>query len=196
MSNEIITIIEWAAAAAGLINVFLLTRQTIWAWPAGLTSVFLYAFVFYHNRLYSDVVLHIIYVCLNIFGWYKWATKSVVQSESLKVSTLTVKEILLWSILILIGFFIWGTLLSKNTNADFAYPDAFILMASLVAQYLLAVKKLENWIIWIIVDIVAVTIYFLKGLYVTSVLYLIYLILCIHGYFEWRKSINSISIKG
>ena len=75
----------------------------------------------------------------------------------------------------------------KNTSAVYVFPDAFILVASLVAQYLLALKKIENWILWILVDIIAIIIYYLKGLYVTSGLYLLYLILCISGWLQWSK---------
>ena len=190
MSAQLLSVLEWTAAIAGLINVFLLTRQTVWSWPFGLISVFLYAFVFYHNRLYSDVLLHIIYVVLNIFGWYKWANKKNALADSdLKVSVLGPVQRSTYAIMIVIGFLIWGYLLKRNTNADFAYTDAFILMASLCAQYLIAIKKLENWIIWIIVDMVAITIYYLKALYVTSGLYAIYLCLCILGFMTWRKSL-------
>lgn len=190
MSAQLLSVLEWTAAIAGLVNVFLLTRQTVWSWPFGLVSVFLYAFVFYHNRLYSDVLLHIIYVVLNIFGWYKWAHKKNALSDSdLKVSVLGPVQRSTYAIVIVIGFLIWGYLLKRNTNADFAYADAFILMASLCAQYLIAIKKLENWVIWIIVDIVAITIYYLKALYVTSGLYAVYLCLCILGFMKWRKSL-------
>jgi nicotinamide mononucleotide transporter len=192
LSNEIYTIIEWIAAAAGLINVYLLTRQSIWSWPAGLLSVLLYAFVFFHNHLYSDVVLHAIYVLLNIYGWYTWSRKSDTDSLKLSVSLLTASQIVLLSIIILPGFLIWGYLVGKNTSAVYVYPDAFVLVTSLCAQYLLAVKKLENWILWILVDIVAIIIYFLKGLYVTSGLYAIYLLICIAGYIEWNKSLHSV----
>ena len=190
MNAQLISGLEWIAALAGLINVFLLTRQTVWSWPFGLLTVFLYAFIFYHNRLYSDVVLHIIYVLLNIFGWYKWTNKkNALAAANLKVSVLSTAERIIYLILIVIGFVIWGYLIKRNTNADFAFADAFILMASLCAQYLIALKKLENWIIWIIVDIVAITIYYLKSLYVTSGLYAIFLCLCILGFMEWRKSL-------
>lgn len=186
------TIVEWIAAATGLINVYLLTRQSIWSWPAGLLTVLLYAFVFFHNHLYSDVVLHSIYVLLNIYGWYKWAGKTDSGPENLFVSKLTGNQIIALGAIIVPGFLIWGYLIGKNTTAVYVYPDAFVLVTSLCAQYLLAVKKLENWILWILVDIVAIVIYFLKGLYVTSGLYAIYLLICISGYIEWNKSLHAV----
>lgn len=125
-----------------------------------------------------------------MYGWYNWAAKkNALTNSALKVSLLSPFQRAMYSTLIIIGFLIWGYVLKKNTNADFAYADAFILVASLCAQYLIAIKKLENWIIWIIVDIVAISVYFLKALYVTSALYGIFLCLCIIGFIKWRKSL-------
>ncbi|MEP7321656.1 MAG: nicotinamide riboside transporter PnuC [Saprospiraceae bacterium] len=188
MSDTFYSGIEWLAAVAGLINVYLLTRQSIFSWPAGLMSVFLYAFVFYHNHLYSDVILHGIYTLLNIYGWYKWSKPSANATDELPVSKLTVNQLIILSALIIVGFLIWGYIVGKTTTAVYIYPDAFILVTSLCAQYLLTVKKIENWILWIIVDIIAITIYFLQELYITSGLYFIYLLLCIHGYNQWLQS--------
>ena len=83
---------------------------------------------------------------------------------------------------------VWGYLMANNTNADFPYGDAFTTVASLVAQFLLARKKLENWIIWIVVDLVAIVIYSLKGLYLTTFLYGVYLLLSAKGLYDWRQS--------
>lgn len=178
---------EWIAAAAGLVSVYLLTKQSVLAWPAGLLSVFICIFIFYQNKLYSDFMLHIIYVMLNTFGWWRWSTGKSGINPPLKVSLLSSR--IRWFIMlgISIATYIWGDIMHKNTSAVYVFPDAFILVASLVAQYLLALKKIENWILWILVDIIAIIIYYLKGLYVTSGLYLLYLILCISGWLQWSK---------
>ncbi|MBK6814568.1 MAG: nicotinamide mononucleotide transporter [Saprospiraceae bacterium] len=187
MDSNVITFMEWIAAAAGLVSVYLLTKQSVLAWPAGLLSVFIYVFIFYQNKLYSDFMLHIIYVMLNTFGWWRWSTGKGGINPPLKVSLLSSR--IRWFIMlgISIATYIWGDIMHKNTSAVYVFPDAFILVASLVAQYLLALKKIENWILWILVDIIAIIIYYLKGLYVTSGLYLLYLILCISGWLQWSK---------
>jgi len=189
MEPTVLQIIEFIAVASGMTHVYLLTRQKIVAWPFGLLSVGLYIFIFAEARLYSDVILHVIYVMLNIYGWWNWAHKGPEEDE-LPVTHLARKEILAWSALILAGFIAWGSFMKANTNADFPYPDAFTTVASLVAQFLLARKKLENWILWIIVDIVAINIYTLKGLYLTSGLYAVYLLLCIKGWRDWRRAMS------
>ena len=179
--------LEWAAALAGLINVYLLTRQTILAWPAGLLSVFLYIFIFYHNRLYSDVILHTVYVILNIYGWYHW-TQPALDGKPLPVTRFNTGQNVLLALAILAASLAWGLFMKKNTGADFVYADAFILVASLTAQYLMTLKKLENWMWWILVDIVAILIYSQKKLVVTTVLYSLYLFLCILGLRAWSRS--------
>jgi len=179
--------LEWAAALAGLINVYLLTRQTILAWPAGLLSVFLYIFIFYHHRLYSDVILHSVYVVLNLYGWYRWSRPDH-QGNPLPVTRFSLGQNALLSLVILFSSLAWGLFMKKNTHADFAYPNAFILVASLTAQYLMTLKKLENWVWWILVDITAIVIYSQKKLLVTAVLYSLYLFLCILGFRAWYRS--------
>lgn len=94
---------------------------------------------------------------------------------------------MIWIGVIISAFLVWGVVMNKYTDADYPFPDAFTTVASLVAQYLLARKKIENWIIWIIVDLVAINIYFLKELYFTSGLYLVFLILCVIGWKKWRS---------
>jgi nicotinamide mononucleotide transporter len=165
----------------------LLTRQTILAWPAGLLSVFLYIFIFYHNRLYSDVILHMVYVVLNVYGWYHWSQASR-DGKPLQVTRFSTGQNALLALFIPGAALAWGLFMKKNTGADYAYADAFILVASLTAQYLMTLKKLENWIWWILVDIIAILIYSQKKLVVTSVLYSLYLFLCILGFRAWYRS--------
>ena len=155
----------------------------------GLVMVSLYAYIFYQANLFSDFILHLIYVVLNLYGWWYWVHGGK-KSEVVRVSTLDKVEKGIWTSVILLGFLVWGTLMGKFTNADFAYADAFTTVASLVAQFLMAKKKIENWVIWIIVDIVAIQIYFLKELYFTAGLYLVFLLLCIFGFRTWQRSLS------
>lgn len=171
-----------------LINVWLLTKESILAWPFGLLGVSLYVYIFFSVRLYSDFILHIIYVILNIYGWVYWTVKGPVTTGRLPITLLSTTFRIIWLMVILITFVIWGYVVDRNTDASFAYPDAFTTVASLVAQYLLARKKLENWILWILVDIVAINIYLRKDLELTAGLYMILLILSIIGLWKWFKS--------
>lgn len=183
---ELIQILEYIAVATGIIHVFLLTRGKVLAWPFGLISVGLYIYIFFLNRLYSDTFLHVVYVLLNIYGWWNWVRHRDA-GAAVEVKRLESGQRILWPVLIVLGAFFWGYGMQQNTDASFPYGDAFTTVASLVAQYLLARRKLENWMIWIIVDVVAINIYLLKGLYPTSGLYGVYLILSISGWLQWRR---------
>lgn len=186
MEINVLTILEIVATVSGLIHVFLLTREKIIAWPFGILTVALYVYIFYSTRLYSDAILHIFYIALNSFGWYNWARRRGNQEEVV-ISRLLPSQLALSTGVITVGALCWGYIMFTYTDADFAYFDAFIIVASLLAQYLLTQKKIDNWVMWIIVDLVAIPIYFLKGLYFTSGLYVVYLLLCISGLLTWRS---------
>jgi len=181
-------IIELIAVVSGIIHVTLLTREKIIAWPFGLLTVSLYIYIFALSHLYSDMILHFVYVVLNLYGWWNWAHRNP-QDESVEIIRLTEKEILACVAFILLGTAAWGYVMDNNTDADYAYGDAFTTVASLVAQFFLARKIFENWVIWIIVDVVAICIYTLKGLHPTAGLYLVYMGLCVVGLLGWRKTL-------
>ncbi|WP_037575790.1 nicotinamide riboside transporter PnuC [Sporocytophaga myxococcoides] len=177
--------IEIIATIFGIICVVLTIRQHIACWPAGLVQVFLYIFVFYQAKLYADMVLHVIYVLLSIYGWYHWSmNKSGTQSSGVSTEG---KFMYMYVFVCLISSFILGFLLTRYTDASFPYPDSFIMSGSLIAQWLMSRKKLESWIFWIITDVVAVYVYWYKELYWTTGLYIVFLFLAIMGLVEWRK---------
>jgi nicotinamide mononucleotide transporter len=185
----LLTLLEIIATTAGLTHVYLLTREKIIAWTFGIVTVAIYVYIFFVSKLYSDAILHVFYIFINAFGWYNWARRKgdapVVQITRLTPSGLGVLAAMVFS-----GTFAWGWLMDTRTDADFAYFDAFIAVASLAAQFLLTRKKIDNWAIWISVDLVAIPIYLLKGLHVTTALYFVYLVLCISGMIEWKKSMR------
>ncbi|HPG08893.1 MAG TPA: nicotinamide riboside transporter PnuC [Saprospiraceae bacterium] len=184
-------ILEWVAAISGILCVYLLTRENIWAWIFGLISVGIYVYIFWINKLYSDTILHVVYVVLNAYGLYAWTRRTKVpNTANTDLLTITwLPNIQRWGylILIVIGSLLWGYGMNRYTDASYPYPDAFTTVASLVAQYLIARKRLENWLIWIVVDVVAIVIYGFKGIWVTSGLYVVYLVLSVLGFREWRN---------
>ena len=124
---------------------------------------------------------------MNVYGWIHWSLKPV-GSEVLPVSTMSLRQNAFWVAFTAVGTVLWGLIMSKNTQAAFPDGDACTTVASLVAQWFMAQKRLENWIYWFIIDIVAITIYALKGLYLFSGKYFIFLILCGIGYLDWKKT--------
>lgn len=178
---------ELFAVIFGFVAVYFNTKENILGWPTGIIGVVLSGIVFWQAKLYSDLSLHVIYVILGFYGWYEWLYGGKNKSE-LKVSTLTRNFLIVLIILGAIGTVIIGYLFDTYTDADLAYWDAFTTSYSLVGQYMLARKKLENWILWIIVDAVASGIYVYKELYLLALLYFLYLGLATYGYINWKKT--------
>ena len=181
--------IEIVAAVFGVTSVFLSVRQNIWSWPTAIVNVGLYIIVFYNSKLYADTGLQVIYVVLNAYGWYHWLYGGKNRTE-LPVSRTSAR---LWLLLVALGATgtaLIGTLLSQKTDAALPYIDAATTSTSLVAQWMMTRKLVENWIIWVAVDVVYIGMYIYKSLFVTAVLYLIFLILSAMGYVQWRRSLR------
>lgn len=179
--------IEASATVFGILCVWFYIRQNIWCWPTGLVQVSLFMIIFYEVKLYSDLILHFIYVILQIYGWYYWLHGGR-PGEQVLVSRLPLKAIGIWICVAVTGTVALGFAMNSFTDASVPYPDAFTTVTSLVAQWLIARKKLESWLFWIIVDVAAIAIYLHKTLYFTAGLYFVFLILAISGYFAWRTS--------
>jgi len=184
------SIAEIIASVFGLACVVLTIRQNIWCWPTGLVQVILYIWVFFHARLYSDMGLHVIYVILQIYGWYNWLHGGRNRTQ-LGVSRTSLQRFLLWLMAGLVWTVGLGFVMERFTNADLPYWDAATTVLSLIAQYLMANKILESWLFWITVDVMAVGIYAVKGLYPTTALYAVFLVLAILGCIAWRRSLRA-----
>ncbi len=179
--------LEIAAVALILANVWLAIKENMWTWPTGIAGVILYTIVNYEARLYSNAGLQIVYLVLSIHGWYEWMHGGVNKTE-LHVRRTTRRQ---WIWCIAAGSA--GTaaliaLLRWTTNAAFPFWDASTTAFSLVGQWMLNEKLLENWIIWLIVDIIYVPIYWASGDRLTAGLYALFCVMCIQGILEWRRS--------
>jgi nicotinamide mononucleotide transporter len=186
------TWIEAIAVVAGLLCVALTIRQNIWCWPTGLVQVALYIFIFYQVKLYSDLILHVIYVVLQIYGWHHWLHGGK-DRRQIAVSRLTPKANVAWLIVTVCASVTWGYAMATFTDAAAPYGDAFIIGASLVAQWLMTRKHSESWYYWLVVDIIAIVVFLYKSLYLTAALYLVFFVLAIIGLITWRKSLIQIS---
>ena len=133
------------------------------------------------------MILHVIYIFLQFYGWYNWKYGGSNKS-TLRVTLLT--HTMFWIGLTVLVTALLGYVMQTKTDASFPYEDAFITVASLVAQYLMIKKILQSWLFWIIVDVVAIVIYAYKDLYFTTVLYVLFLIMAVMGYLEWKKTYN------
>ena len=174
--------------AFGFAYVLLSIRQSIWCWPVGLVSVTLFLVLFYQARLYADAGLQAIYIVLSLYGWYYWL-RGGPRGEEAPVVRLGRRAAFVLGMLGAAGAAGVGYGLATWTDADLPYWDATTTAFSLVGQWLLAKKVLENWLVWIAVDVLYVGIYVYKGLYLTAGLFGGYTVLAVAGFFAWRKSV-------
>ena len=177
--------LEITGVITGLLCVALAAINNIWNWPVAIVSVGIYIFIFFNTRLYADMGLQVYFMIMNVYGWYYWSRKPN-NEEKTPVLLVTKKELILSAIATVVFTFILGTVL-KYTTASYPYIDSFCAACSLVAQVFLARKVLENWLIWIFVDIVYVGIYIFKGLELTAIMYGIYVAIALFGYIDWKK---------
>jgi nicotinamide mononucleotide transporter len=180
---------EVLAVVTGIISVYLSTRENIWSWPTALVNVSLYFVVFYETKLYADMGLQVVYFVLSLYGWYEWLYGGENRTE-LHVSrasrTLGVR-------LFAIGVAstaLLGTVLARFTDAALPYVDSATASTSLVAQWMMTRKILENWAVWVAVDVVYIGMFIYKGLYLTTLLYTVFLVLAIMGYVQWKRSLT------
>jgi nicotinamide mononucleotide transporter len=189
---ELLTLIEWTAVATGVLCVYLLTKENIWSWPFGLLSTTLLIIVFFHAKLYSDMLENFIYTFLQIYGWWFWlhGRKKKQNEKTVPIVQLSRTKWFFVGSIIAVGSAALGYGMATYTDADFAYLDAFTTVTSLVAQWLLNRKVLENWLLWITIDVLGIGIYWLKGLHSVALLYVLFLGLATKGYIDWRRSHN------
>jgi len=183
--------IEIFGFATGLLCVAYIISENVWNFPVGILNNIFFIVLFYQAALYADMGLQVVYICLAMIGIYAWMyggnNKSV-----LKVGISSLKEIM-----IIIGFVIVSTLLLTqyliSISDSFPFLDALTTCLSLAAQWLLNFKKIENWIIWMIADIIYVWLYIQKNLNLTAVLYVVFFALCVMGIIQWYKSYKEVN---
>jgi nicotinamide mononucleotide transporter len=182
--------LEALAVLLGLINIGLIVRRSVWNYPFGLAMVAIYAWIFAQPdvRLYSDVGLQIFFFLVQLYGWWNWS-RSEAESGEVQVLLLSPPNRAAWIAVIAVATLTWGTLMHRYTSAALPWWDAFIAMASVSAQLLMARRYLENWILWIAVDAAAIGVYATKGLMLTAILYAVFLILSIVGLLSWRRAL-------
>jgi nicotinamide mononucleotide transporter len=191
--------LEFFSVLAGLIAVGLSAIANIWSWPIGIINVFLSAFFYYQIQLYPDMFLMVFFFVTNLVGWWRWAHPRPGEEDKnkeLKVSFMKWKQFALICLTGIVGTFLMGTLASKlhewlpflfNLPSSYPFADSFILVMSIITTFFMIEKKIECWIIWIVVDVVATYLYFLKGAKFFGVEYLVFTFIAIFALWNWIK---------
>lgn len=181
--------VELSGSVFGLIYVLLSIRQSIYTWPAGIITSLLYCWIFLEAKFYAGMGLQVYYVIISIYGWWNWSHggQSGSGEEMLRVSY-TTRD--LWIKLFVLNLFLtllMYYLLSRYTDSPIPFGDAFTTSLSIIATWMLARKKIEQWLIWIFIDLVSVGLYMYRGLYPTVFLFIVYAVMAVIGFYEWRK---------
>jgi len=184
-------VLEITAVAFGLANVYLTVRQNVWCWPVGIVMVSLYIYIFFGAKLYSDALLNVFFLVMQFYGWYYWG-KAVEHAKSVvPVRRFRPRDLATTAVAIVAGAGALGTFMHLRTDAALPYPDALTTSLSVAAQILMTRKIIDNWALWIVADVLYVGIYAAKELYWTCGLYVVFLLLCIEGYREWRRDMDA-----
>ncbi|MBC3906733.1 MULTISPECIES: nicotinamide riboside transporter PnuC [Undibacterium] len=181
------TWLELMSFVLSVITVALNIRQLHWAWLFSILSSGLYAGVFFDARLYGDMGLQFVFILVSIWGWMNWLRGNDAH-ERLKVTRLNAQSRLASVGATLLVFVLLAWFLKTFTDTDVPYADGFLTAGSLLGQVLLSRKKLENWHVWIIVDVLYVGLYVYKGLMLTALLYAIFILMAIMGLRAWSKT--------
>jgi nicotinamide mononucleotide transporter len=184
-----VTLTETLGFVTGAWCVWLTVKQNIWCWPLGIANNIFFIFLFAETGLYGDMGLQFVYIVLGGLGWYWWLYGGAQRS------TLRVNRTGGWHLLIVVGLVALATpalmqiLTAVNGSAPFL--DSLTTTMSLAAQYMLTRKFIESWYVWLAVDVIYIGLYIKKELYLTALLYLIFIGLCVAGLIQWRKSLKA-----
>ena len=185
--------VEIAGAVLSVIYLYLSIREKSALWIFGFISSLLYIFVFFESKLYADMSLSFYYLGVSIFGWITWQQKTTqLQDTKLHITRISGKKQLLQYVLgTLIAYLAYYLILQYLTDSTIPAADSVVGSLSVIATWMLAKKKIENWLIWIVVDAFAAGLYFYKELYPTAILFVIYTVMAVVGYKQWKKTLNS-----
>jgi len=194
--------IEILGAITGIIYVFLEIRQTVWLWPVGIITSAVYIWIFFTGKLYADMSLQVYYLIISCLGWYWWAkgtghraqgkrnNENEGENITLQVTRLKLRTGLVLAIIFVVLYAIMWLILSNFTDSPVPGWDSFITSLSVTATWMLARKIYEHWLLWIVVNSVAVVLFLSRGLYPTVILYMVYGIMSFIGLKTWKKTIR------
>ncbi len=181
------SLIEIVAVLLGLANIVLIIRRSVWNFPFAIAMVSLYFVIFRDAQLYSDAGLQIFFAVVNLYGWWSW------HRNRADVGEVVVRRLPAFGYAICIAGSVaaiwgWGAFMGSYTQTSYPYWDASVAMLSVAGQILMARRFVENWHWWILVNLISIPLYVLKGLYLTAGLYGVFLVLAIAGLVAWRKA--------
>lgn len=179
--------IEITGTVLSLIYLYLSIKQKVSLWIFGFLASALYVVVFFESKLYADMSLQFYYLLVSVYGWINW--KRGKEAKELQATVTTKKMWLQLLIATAVIYFVYYVVLLYFTDSTIPKSDSLVGALSVIATWMLARKLIENWLVWIVVDAICVGLYVYKGLYPTVGLFVVYTVMAVLGYFQWRKSL-------
>lgn len=177
---------EWLGVVTAFACIYLAAKENILSWPVSIVSVVAYTWVFFDAKMYGDMALQIYFLMTAVYGWYFWSRKVVVDDKP--VESLHSHQWGLVILAIVILSVLLALFLDHFTDTDVPYADGICTAMSFVAQILLTRKILQNWLIWIVVDLCYIPLYIYKSLNLSALLYAVLVGLAVKGYLDWKKT--------
>ncbi len=203
---EAFSLLEIVGALIGLLYVILEYRASVWLWPVGVVMPAIYIYIYHQAGIYADMGINIYFLVAAIYGWIVWHRAKVRSAASHSSSNgaaseagdqmsgvehATLVEWIWCSLTLLVSFLLLSYILLNFTSSTVPFSDSFTTALSIVGMWMLAHKRLEHWILWVVVNGVSVAIYIEKGLYPTSALYALYTVVAVAGYVKWFKMMRN-----
>jgi len=182
------SLLEVFGFVTGALCVFLQVRENIWNWPIGITNNLVFLVMFWQHKLYADACLQVFFLSVSVYGWWKWLYGGEDHSP---LSVQRTSRRFGWLLVALtcaaaVGIY---AVLRRYSDSDVPWGDATTTSRSLTAQFMLGRKLIENWLLWIGVNVLYIGLYCYKRLYLTAFLYAVFIVLCVMGYRSWQKSL-------
>lgn len=184
---------ELVAVILAVAYLLLIMRENSLGWICALISTAIYIIIFWEVSLLMDSALNVYYMGMAVYGWCQWQSNKGTDNQkpsTLKVHSWPWQRHALCLSAIIIATLISGYLLSNKTGAAWPYLDSFTTWASVITTYMVAKKVLENWLYWIVIDAIALCLYIDRELYLTALLFAAYLVICVFGYLNWKKTFD------
>ncbi|MGL4668771.1 MAG: nicotinamide riboside transporter PnuC [Saezia sp.] len=188
--------VECIGTLFGLLTVYWAARANIWTWPAGIVNEIFFFAIFFQVQLYANMLLQVIFFITTLYGWYIWKTARNSKNGPLCVTFLTIRKTLIIAALIALCSAFFGYLVAHlhvllphafPQEAAHPYADATVMSISIAATILLARKKVQSWLLWIINNIICIALYLMQGIYFIAIEYIIFLLIASFGLYQWQK---------
>ncbi len=200
--------VEFFGTVLNLLSVWLVSRRSILTWPVGIVAVVLFGILFYQLELYSDVVEQIYFIVTGIYGWIAWMRltgRTASSSTAIDIERLS-RSAVAWCLgFVAVGGLAMGALMANihqllprifDQPAAYPYVDAITTVMSFAAQLLMAHRKVESWVLWIVVDVIGIWLYHARGVDFISLLYVVFLVLALKGFWDWSRQLHTSALGG